>query len=150
MADPKLLEAYFRFMAEAMKQQGQAKDFFEAFQKATSPEAWATFLQKAAPDIQGMPDMSMAGFQSLSESYWRALGFVPRLQYDELETKYLELKEKLEVAEREAERLKSLLSGEQQERAKEAIDAWTEAIQGTLEAQTKWWSSWLGKKDTEP
>ena len=148
MTDPKLLESYFRFMAETMKQQAQVNDFFEAFQKATSPEAWASFLQKTSPEISA-PETPAASFQSLSESYWRAMGFVPKLQYDELEAKYLELKAKLEAAEREAERLKALLSGEQQEKAKEAIDAWTEAMQNTLEAQTKWWSTWLEKKDTE-
>ncbi len=139
--DPKLLEAFYRFMAEASRSQGQAQDFFEALTKAASPEEWAKLMKPFAPS--GEEKAEGTPFQQWSEAYWEALGFVPKSRYQELERHYLALREKLEQAER-------LLKVQgQEEKAKEAVEAWSSALEQTLEAQRKWWGSWLDPAQRE-
>ncbi len=147
--DPKLLEAYFRFMAEASKQAAQGKEFFEQLPKVSSPDDWAALMQGFSP-AEAQPE-DMAQF---TEAYWAALGFVPKIRFDELRRQYLALKEKLELAEQEANRLRVLLTMKgQEEQAKEVADAWSETLKTTLDAQTKWWADWLaagGKEAKKP
>lgn len=140
--DPKLLESWFRFMAEATKSQSEASEMMEAMSKATSPEGWAEVMRRFAPaDTSAHPEV----FSQWSEAYWEAFGFVPKAKYEELETQYLGLKARLEAAEREAQNAKRLLNMQgQQEKAKEAVDAWSDTLNATLQAQSQWWSSWLG------
>ena len=47
--DPKTLEAWFRFMAEAARNQTQAAEMMTAIAEASSPEAWAKLLDAYAP-----------------------------------------------------------------------------------------------------
>lgn len=141
--DPKLLESWFRFMAEATKSQAQASEMMDAMAKASSPEGWAEVMQKFAPSAA--PSQTPETFTDWSAAYWEAFGFVPKAKYEELETQYLALKERLEAAEREARSAKQLLAMKgQEEKAKEAVDAWSKTLQTTLQAQSQWWSSWLG------
>jgi hypothetical protein len=144
--DPKLLEAYFRFMAEVSKQTGQFTDTFATLQDASSPEAWANFMQQFYP---GKPPVSNEEMQSWLERYWQTLGFVPRSRYDELERQYLQLRDKLEAVEQEAQRLRTLLKVQGDEKTQAAVDAWTDTIKQTLEAQTRWWESWLKADNIE-
>lgn len=144
--DPKLLESWFRFMAEATKSQAQTSDMMDAMAKATSPEGWAEVMQRFAP-AEASAHRS-EDFMQWSAAYWEAFGFVPKTKYEELETQYLELKDRLEAAEREARNAKRLLAMKgQEEKAKEAVDAWSNTLNATLQAQSQWWSSWLGGND---
>lgn len=138
--DPKLLEAYFRFMAEVSKQSGQLSDTLETWQHASNPEAWAKVMQQFYP---GKPPISPEEMQRWLERYWRTLGFVPKSRYDELEAQYLKLKDRLEAAEREAQHLRTLLKVQGSEKTQAAVEAWSDTIKQTLEAQTRWWEAWL-------
>ena len=144
--DPKLLESWFRFMAEATKSQAQTSEMMDAMAKATSPEGWAEVMQRFAPNDASATQPET--FTEWSAAYWETFGFVPKAKYEELESQYLELKERLEAAEREARNAKRLLAMKgQEEKAKEAVDAWSDTLNATLQAQSQWWSSWLGSSD---
>ena len=130
-------------MAEAAKGQSQAKDLLNALSVGASPDALTRWLKQ----VYGgeVPPGQVELFTLWTQNYWETLGFVPKARFEELERHYLELKKQLEAAEREAAVARTLLSLQgQEEKAKEAVDAWSEAVQTTLSAQTKWWSSWLG------
>ena len=76
-----------------------------------------------------------------------AFDVVPKSKYDALEQQYLELKAKLEAAEREATAARRLLGEGPEETANAAVDAWSNMVATTLEAQTQWWANWLEDKD---
>lgn len=134
--DPKLLEAYFRFMAELSKHSSQLSETVEALSQAASPEAWVKFMQQAAGE-------------NWLERYWQSLGLIPKARYDELEARYLELKAQLEAAEREAQQLRMLLKAQGNEATQAAVEAWSGALKQTLEAQTRWWEAWLKGRDDQ-
>lgn len=140
--DPKLLESWFRFMAEATKSQAQASDMMDAMSQATSPQGWAEVMGRFAPkEASAQKPEALAEW---SAAYWEAFGFVPQAKYEELRDQYLELKGRLETAEREARHAKQLLAIKgQEEQAKEAVDAWSDTVNATLQAQSQWWSSWF-------
>lgn len=136
--DPKLLEAWFRFLAEASRGQAQAERAAESLSRGSSPEAWAELSRGL------LPWTDAAALQPWSERYLAALGLVPKRRYDELEHHNEELRRKLE----EAERL--LAAQAQGAAAREAVNAWQRTLDETLAAQRRWFSSWLGTADEGP
>ncbi len=145
--DPKLLEAWFRFMAEATRAGSGAS---EAFQKATqqqtagsAPPNFAEMMtQFYSPanlpaNLTGQPEM----FNQMTETWLASFGMVPKSRYDALESKYEELLSQFKESERTVQALRTgqAMSGEQ---TKEVLKTWEDTVQKTLEAQSAWWQSW--------
>lgn len=137
--DPKTLEAWFRFMAEATKSSSQASEMLERFAKQpSSPQDLSEVMKTFMPTQQlpGSPEM----FNEWAQLWLNSVGMVPKSRYDALEKKYTELKRELESAERTIASLRGMLgvSG-QEEQAKQALNTWNDSVQSTLKAQTEWW-----------
>jgi len=138
--DPKLLEAWFRFLAESARQGGVSgpPDLADAFRRYAS--------------FSGPPE----AFAAMTNTYFEALGFVPKSRYEALEKQYENLLKKYEAAERALSALQGNFGrgGEgAQERMQEAAELWSETMRKTLEAQTNWWRAWTagteGKADKD-
>lgn len=149
--DPKMLEAWFRFMAEATKSSSQANDMFERFAKQpNSPQDLSKMMTQFMPgnssELPGSPEM----FTEWAQLWLNSMGMVPKSRYDALEKKYKELKEELESAERTIASLRGMLGVQgQEERAKEALDTWNNSVQTTLKAQTDWWRKAMAPQSPE-
>ena len=148
--DPKLLEAWFRFMAEATKASSGASEMFQQTtggstqnKNASAPPNFAEMMtQFYSPanlpaNLTGQPEM----FNQMTEAWLASFGMVPKSRYDALEAKYEELLEKFKESERTVQALRTgqAMSGEQ---TKEVLKTWEDTVQKTLEAQSAWWQSW--------
>src|SRR5215470_14305131 len=100
IADPKVTEAWFTLMAEAMRGTKEAQEAFQSLSKGTLDPAdlnrWiATFMpglgSSAAREQPGGPEQWL-------EDWWRMMGVVPRARYLELLEKYDTLTRRLEQA----------------------------------------------------
>lgn len=133
--DPKLLEAWFRFLAETSRSQGQAQEALSGLSERFSPEAWAEMSRAWLPwgDAEELP--------SWGERYLAALGLVPKHRVEALERHNEVLRRKLE----EAERL--LATQAQGEVAREVVEAWQRTVEATIATQRRWFLSWLGEPD---
>ena len=148
--DPKLLEAWFRFMAEATKASSSANEMFQRTTQgagqgsagATPPNFAEMMTQFYSPDnlpanFAGQPEM----FNQMTEAWLASFGMVPKSRYDALGAKYEELLSKFKESERTVQALRTgqAMSGEQ---TKEVLKTWEDTVQKTLQAQTAWWQSW--------
>ena len=142
--DPRALEQFYRFMAEASRSQAEAQRALAALAEVASPEAWARAfgaLVPGPPSPTSAPHPSSGDAQSWAEGYWAAFGFVPKARYDALEAQYLALKAQLEGLERTAR-------GPQE--AESAQHAWSAGVKEVLAAQEAWWGAWLGQAPKKP
>ena len=152
--DPKLLEAWFRFMAEATKASSSANEMFQRTTQgnpavSASPnfaEMMQQFYASAnlPANLSGQPEV----FNQMTEAWLASFGMIPKSRYDALEAKYEELLEKFRDSERTVQALRagSAVSGEQ---AQEMLKTWEDTVQKTLEAQSAWWQSWAHQKTAQ-
>ncbi len=148
--DPKLLEAWFRFMAEATKASSSANEMFQQTTRGSAqtkdggaPPNFAEMMtQFYSPanlpaNLSGQPEV----FNQMTEAWLASFGMVPKSRYDALEAKYEELLEKFKESERTVQALRTgqAMSSEQ---TKEVLKTWEDTVQKTLEAQSAWWRSW--------
>lgn len=148
--DPKLLEAWFRFMAEATKASSSANEMFQQTTRGSAqtkdggaPPNFAEMMtQFYSPanlpaNLPGQSDM----FNQMTEAWLASFGMVPKSHYDALESKYEELLEKFKESERTVQALRTdqAMSGEQ---TREVLKTWEDTVQKTLQAQSAWWQSW--------
>ena len=142
--DPKLLEAWFRFMAEATRSGSGAS---EAFQQASSGGAPPNFAEMMTrfysptnlpANLAGQPET----FNAMTEAWLASFGMVPKSRYDALETQYEALLEKFRDSERTAQTLRASAMGTEQ--TQEVLKTWEGTVQKTLQAQTAWWGAWTG------
>jgi hypothetical protein len=152
MVDPKLLEAWHRMMAEAMRGAGDAQNVVKAFAEAKNPAEWfARWMQQQ--DLPGAPQQLTGGGEGLKpeemsdewlEQWYRAMGVVPRGRYLELLERYDMLRRELEKARERIERLEKKHGTTASERtADEMMDVWKSSLDDTLRAQRDWMQSFL-------
>lgn len=141
MADPKLLEAWYRFMAEAVRETSDAQAFFEKYARGQSPAEWvARWMQQtgaadAPPAPADRPDDWM-------EQWYTMMGVVPRARYLKLLERHEQLRQDLEAARKTIERLGgSFDRGASGESAEDFMNLWTSTLDKTLEAQAEWMRS---------
>jgi hypothetical protein len=148
MVEPKLLEAWHRMMAEAMRGAGDAQGVLKAFAEAKNPAEWfARWMQQN--DLPGSPKQALgAGGDEASEEWleqwYRAMGVVPRGRYLELLERYDTLRRELEQARDRIERLEKAQGTTTQERAADdMMEVWKSSLDETLRAQRDWMQSFL-------
>lgn len=165
--DPKLLEAWFRFMADATKASSSANEMFQqtvqgntgqgsSGQRGSSPNTPPNFAEMMTQfyspanlpaNLTGQPEV----FNQMTETWLASFGMVPKSRYDALEAKYEELLGKFKESERTVQALRTgqEMSSEQ---TKEVLKTWEDTVQKTLEAQSAWWQSWsqAGQSGTSP
>jgi len=141
--DSRLVEAWLRLTADALRGTEDAKTALESLGKnPLTPEGlagWArTWMPKEAPTSADPGE-----FQALVEEYWKTLGVVPHQRHLELMERYEELKTRLEEAESTVKNLRELLAskGRGQE-AEGVIGEWEDLTSKTLKAQAEWARTW--------
>ncbi len=147
--DPKLLEAWFRFLAEAARSSGKSNELVEAMNRGGStPDELVRIVSESGPEGFSPPAPDM--FAGALERWAEALGFVPRSRHEALKEKYEELKAQMEEAERQARAARAFMGDAGREgEAKKALEAWSGTVADALELQAEWWTSFLPADPSE-
>lgn len=138
MATPDLIEAWYRFMAEAARETSDVQTFFDSHAKGQQPAEWVARWMKqqgsaaTPPKPEDLPDEWL-------EQWYKMMGVVPRARYLELLERHEQLRQDLEAARKKIEQLGgSFESKEQQAAANEIMNLWTDTVGKTMEAQSEW------------
>jgi hypothetical protein len=141
LTDPKVMEAWFTLMAEAMKGTKEAQQAFQSLSKATLDPAdlnrWmGTFMpglaSSAAPQQAEGPEQWL-------EDWWRMMGVVPRARYLELLEKYDTLTRRLEQARETIEKMRAALDDKAREPGPRAMNSETKRQKkpATIKAESR-------------
>ena len=150
MADPKLIEAWYRFMAEAMRETSDTQQFFEKYAEGQDPSKWlARWMKQQGADAPPAPDeFSDELPDEWLEQWYKMMGVVPRSRYLELLDRYERLRKQLEEAQKKIERLGGSPNTQQQEQAaEEVMNIWKSTLDETLKAQSEWMRTFSKKED---
>ena len=151
--NPKLMEAWFKLLAEATKGTGEAQEAFRALGTVSSgdTEAMSRWLAKFMPAaMASASNLQPEAFEAWVEESWRMMGVVPRERYLELLEKHDLLQRRLEKAEDTIKKLRSMLdTTSQQEEAQKVMDLWGSMLSDTLKLQADWMQSWTTKTPEE-
>lgn len=140
--DPKLMEAWFRLMADAMRGVQSAQEAMGAFaQLPTDAAAMQRWMDLYMP---GMAVPGTHAFDAWLEEWYRTVGMVPRSRYLEALARMDELERRLRQADETIRTLRDLVAGQdaRQETAQEVMDVWNRMMEETLKAQSRWLESW--------
>lgn len=157
--NPKILEAWFTLMAEAMRGTREAQDAFKMLSQMSgnSPQGLGDWMTKFMPGaISAAPDTRPEMFESWLEEWQRVMGVVPRSRYLALLEKQDVLQRRLEKAEQTIKTLQSMLGskGHSDAEAKKVVDMWGTMLEDTLKMQSEWMKNWTEAKPepspTEP
>ncbi len=146
MVNPKLMEAWYRLMAEAAKGTSEAQAYMKRFAEDDPREWLARWMQEedlpgAPPDPDDMPEEWL-------EQWYRMMGVVPRSRYLKLLERHEKLRQKLEAAREKIDRTRGeSTSGAAGKSADEMMDMWTSALDETLKAQSEWMQSFMEQTD---
>jgi hypothetical protein len=150
MVNPKLMEAWFNLMAEAMKGSHETKNMFQSLSemsgKTEEMGQWARKFMPMALNFSGKPDV----FEDWLEESWQIMGVVPRARYLDLLEKNDNLQRKLEKAEATIERLKNKLNEGKKsgDDSTETVEFWNSMVEDALRAQTEWMRSWTSASES--
>ncbi len=139
---PKLLEAWFNLMSEAMRGSADAQHLMKTLSSSTtaSEETMRMMMRFMPP---GMVPLQPEAFTEWIEEWWRMMGVVPRHRYLELLERYELLRTRLEESERTSRRLQSMIGEKRQEEAQKVLDLWGSTLEETLKAQSEWMRAWM-------
>lgn len=148
MVDPKLMEAWYRLMAEAVRAGGNVS---AQMPKGDGPPAeWlATWMREH--DLPGAPPSPDEVSDDWLEQWYQMMGVVPRQRYLKALERNEELRQKLDDAHRRIERLggAAAASQNQEKAAEEMFNYWKQSMEDTLNAQKRWMQS-LGQDPKTP
>jgi hypothetical protein len=138
--NPKVLEAWFTLMNEAMQGTKEARKAFKALSEMTpTPENLTGWMSTFMPAAYASSHMHPEVFEDWLEDWWRVMGVVPRARYLELLEKHDLLQRRLEKAEETIQKLRKALGQEgPEEEAKKVLDLWSTMLEDTLKTQTEW------------
>ena len=155
--DARQTELWLRMTADAMRGADDAQRALDALSRAplspASLEAWMKLWlpRDQRSDPTGISRTEVFDFHTMLENWWQLLGVVPGYRYAELNTRYQELKERLEDSEKTVRRLQKTLGTEGgQAEARDMLDAWGEMTERTLATQAEWARRWMQGWTTEP
>jgi len=144
--NPKLMQAWFTLMAEAMKGTEEAQEAFQTLSNMSGdPEEMSRWMAKFMPGAAASAgNLQPEAFEEWMEESWRMMGVVPRPRYLELLEKCDTLQRKLDKAEETIQNLRAKLDskGQQEVDAQKMADLWGTMMQDTLNAQTEWMRTW--------
>jgi hypothetical protein len=146
VTDPKIMEAWFTLMAEAMKGTSGAQEAFRSLSKnplnpADLTRWFSNFMPGSTSSTTHLkPEM----LQEWVEEWWRTMGVVPRSRYVELLEKNDELSRRIEQAQETIRKMRAALDskGQQKEYAGHVLDLWKSMLDETLKTQTEWAKAW--------
>jgi hypothetical protein len=146
LTDPKIIEAWFTLMAEAMRGSNQAQDAFRSLSQASlNPGDLNQWFGKFMPGLSASSaDIGPEAVQEWLEQWWRMMGVVPRSRYLELLGKNDDLKRRLEQAQETIHKMRAALErdGKHEQLANNVLDMWSTFLDETLKVQTEWAKAW--------
>lgn len=138
MANPDLIEAWYRFLAEAARETSNVEAFFDSYAKGQQPAEWVARWMKQHGDADAPPKPEEVPDEWLNQWY-KMMGVVPRARYLKLLERHEKLRQDLEAARKKIEQLGgSFESTEQQAAAEQIMNLWTDTLDKTVEAQSEW------------
>jgi len=144
MFTPKMMEAWFNLMSEAMRGSGDAQQIMKNLSSTTNvSEETLRMMARFMPP--GMMPMQPEAMSDWLEEWWRMMGVVPRHRYLELLERYELLRSRLEESEKTSRRLQSMLGEKRQEEAQKVLDFWGNTLEETLKSQNEWMQMWMPK-----
>ena len=147
MADPKVMEAWFTLMAEAMRGTKEAQEAFQSLSKAPlNPADLSRWLGNFMPALAASPTSPRPEMlEEWLEEWWRMMGVVPRARYLELLEKYDALTRRLEQARETIQKMRDGLDEKARpEQAKNVLDLWKTMLDETVKIQEQWARAWTG------
>lgn len=145
MLNPKVFEAWYTLMAEAMRGTAEAQDAFQKLSDMSSnPQDFNRWMAQFMPGAASSFNFRPENFEDQLEAWWRMMGVVPRNRYLELLEKCDALERKLAKAEETITSLRQRLGsqGQQEDDAKKVLDMWGTVMEETLKTQTEWMKTW--------
>lgn len=142
MVTPKMMEAWFSLMTEAMHGSADAQKMVRAMSSASATsDDTMRMMMRFMP--QGVGTFAPEAFNEWLEEWWRMMGVVPRHRYLELLERYELLRSRLEESEKTSRRLQSMIGEKRQEEAQKVLDFWGSTLEETLKAQSDWMRAWM-------
>lgn len=148
--DPKLMDAWFTLMAEAMRGAQQARQAFAAVgQMSGSAAEWQTWMAQYLDTAGAATPESM---EAWVEEWQKIMGVVPRQRYLALLERNAELERQLRQAQETIAALQALAAGQEtgKEAAQQVMDSWNKLLEETLRTQSEWMQRWSGADDADP
>jgi hypothetical protein len=144
VTDPKIMEAWFTLMAEAMKGTSEAQEAFRSLTKnPLNPADLSHWFNHFMPGSAASPShLGPEMLQEWLEDWWRTMGVVPRSRYLELLEKNDELTRRIEQAQETIRKMRAALDGREQAKAGNVLDLWKSMLDETLKTQTEWAKAW--------
>jgi len=138
MANTDLIEAWYRFMAEAVRETSDTQHFFEKYAKGQHPTEWLARWMKqhgaeeAPPAPDDLPDEWL-------EQWYKTMGVVPRSRYLKLLERHEKLRQELDEARQKIEQMGGSYDSEEQKKAAEdMMNMWKSTLDETMKAQSEW------------
>ncbi len=145
MFTPKMMEAWFNLMSEAMRGSSDAQQIMKNLSSTTNvSEETLRMMTRFMPP--GMMPMQPEMMNDWLEEWWRMMGVVPRHRYLELLERYELLRSRLEESEKTSRRLQSMLGEKRQEEAQKVLDFWGNTLEETLKSQSEWMQMWMPRQ----
>jgi hypothetical protein len=145
MVNPKVLEAWYTLMAEAMRGTNDAQDAVKKLSEMSStPEDLNKWMNQFMPGAAKSFSFQPEGFEDQLENWWRMMGVVPRSRYLELLEKCDTLERKLNKAEETISSLRQRQNRQEQqdEDTKKVINMWGSMMEETMKTQAEWMKAW--------
>ncbi len=142
--NPKVMEAWFTLMAEAMRGTEQAQTALKSVPMG-DPEAWQKWMNQFMPNATSG---TASAFEENLEDWYQMMGVVPRARYLDALEKIDILQRRLEKAQETIETLRADRKDSQTDEAKQALDTWSQMLNETLKTQTEWMRAWT--ENNEP
>jgi hypothetical protein len=149
--DPKIVEVWFKLMADAAKGVQEAQEAVQLLAKVSSPTELNRWLLNFAPGLVSPTAHRQAEiFEEWLEQWWRMMGVVPRARYLELLEKHDALKRQLEKAQGTIRKMQETFARTGEEPyARKTVDLWKAMLDETLKTQTEWIRVWRGASEGE-
>jgi len=143
-ADPKIVEVWFKLMAEAAKGVRDAQEAIQSLAKVLNPADLNRWLLKFSPNLASPTAYQQAEmFEEWLEEWWRMMGVVPRARYLDLLEKHEALRRQLEKAQETIRGMQEALNHKgQQPYAKNLLNLWNGMLEETLKTQADWLKVW--------
>ena len=149
MTDPKIMEAWFTLMAEAMKGTKEAQEAFRSLSKASlDPADLSRWLGAFMPGLTTSPAGARPEMmEEWLEEWWRLMGVVPRSRYLELLEKYDTLARRLEQARETIEKMRAALDEKARPELENVLNLWNTMLDETVKIQAQWANAWTGRSE---
>lgn len=152
MTSPKIIEAWFTLMSEAMRGNSGAQEAMRALTSTTTTStdhlhSWmGQFMPAAMRSMSGGAQPERFG--EWLEEWWRMMGVVPRYRYLDLLERHENLRLRLEECEKARQEKGLMGMAGAQEETQRAMNLWGSMIDTMLKTQSEMMRNFLPRDET--